>query len=204
MTHGLQRARLPCPLLSELTQTHVHWVSDAIQHAHPLPPPSPALNLSQYQGLFQWVGSLHQVTKVLELQLQHQSFQWTGLISLLPKGFSRVFCSTTIWKHQFFVTQPSLWSHIHTGLQEMLLKWNITSCVSGDQGFLHFLFISDSHWKGPRQMQMLKEITHRLCCSYQVVASGEIHSSYVACLWVYPGGNSKPEEYGFKMKKVDK
>ena len=48
---------------------------DAIQHSHPLPPPSPALSLSQYQGLFQRVGSLHQVTKVLELQLQHQSFQ---------------------------------------------------------------------------------------------------------------------------------
>ena len=156
---------------------------DAIQHSHPLPPPSPALSLSQYQGLFQWVGSLHQVTKVLELQLQHQSFQWTDLISLLSKELSRVFSSTTIWKHQFFGTQPSLWSHICTGLQEMVFNWNSISCVSGDQGFLHFLFVSDSHQTGPRQMQMLKEINHRLCCSYQVVASGEVHSLYVACLW---------------------
>ena len=57
-------------------QTHVHWVGDAIQPSHPLSPPSPpALNLSQHQGLFQWVGSSHQVSKVLELQLQHQSSQ---------------------------------------------------------------------------------------------------------------------------------
>ena len=57
-------------------QQHVHWVSDAIQPSHPLSPPSsPALNISQYQGLFQWY-SLHQVAKVLELQFKHQSFQW--------------------------------------------------------------------------------------------------------------------------------
>ena len=61
----------------ELAQTHVHWVSDAIQPSHPLSSPSPPdLNLSKHQGLFQWVSSSHQVTKVLELQLQHQSFQW--------------------------------------------------------------------------------------------------------------------------------
>ena len=57
--------------------THVHQVSDAIQPSHPLSYPSPpALNLSQHQGLFQWVSSSHQVAKGLELQLQHQSFQW--------------------------------------------------------------------------------------------------------------------------------
>ena len=56
---------------------HVHWVGDAIQPSHPLLPTSPpALNLSQRQGLFQWVSSSHQVAKVLELQLQHQSFRW--------------------------------------------------------------------------------------------------------------------------------
>ena len=61
--------------LPEFAQTHVHWVSDAIQLSYPLSSPSPhALNLSQHQGLFQWVSSSHQVAKVLELQ--HQSFQW--------------------------------------------------------------------------------------------------------------------------------
>ena len=59
-------------------QTHVHWAGDAIQPSHPLsPPPSPpAFNLSQHQGFFQWVSSSHEVAKVLEFQLQHQSFQW--------------------------------------------------------------------------------------------------------------------------------
>ena len=61
--------------LPELAQTHVHWVSDAIQPSHPLSPPSPpAFNLSQHQGLSQWVSSLHQGARVLELQLQYS--QW--------------------------------------------------------------------------------------------------------------------------------
>ena len=56
--------------LPEFAQTHVHWVSDAIQPSHPLSFPSPpALNLSHYQGLFQWVGSSHKVSKISELQL---------------------------------------------------------------------------------------------------------------------------------------
>ena len=78
----------------EFTQTHVHRVGDAIQPSHPLSSPSPAFNLSQHQGLFRWVSSSHQVAKVLEFQLQHQSFLsvntqdwsplgWTGWISLL-------------------------------------------------------------------------------------------------------------------------
>ena len=63
--------------LLEFTQTHVHRVGDTIQPSHPLLSPSPTLNPSQHQGLFQWVNSLHEVAKVLEFQLQHQSFQWT-------------------------------------------------------------------------------------------------------------------------------
>ena len=66
------------PQLPEFTQTHIHWVGDAIQPPHPLSSPSPpAFNLSQLQGLFKWVSSSHQVAKVLEFQLKHQS----GLIS---------------------------------------------------------------------------------------------------------------------------
>ena len=69
--------------LLEFTQTYVHRVGDAIQPSHPLSSPSPpAPNLSQHQGLFQWVNFSHEVAKVLEFQPQHQSFQWTpGLIS---------------------------------------------------------------------------------------------------------------------------
>ena len=63
--------------LPELAQTHVHWVSDSIQWSQPLSSPSPpAFNLFQHQGLFQWVSSSHQVAKVLEFQLQHESIQW--------------------------------------------------------------------------------------------------------------------------------
>ena len=62
--------------LSELAQTHVRWVGDAIQPSYSLLPPSPHDHHPfQHQGLFQWVGSLHQVAKILELQLQHQTFQ---------------------------------------------------------------------------------------------------------------------------------
>ena len=62
--------------LPEFTQTHVHRVGDAIQPPQPLlSPSSPALNLSQHQGLFQGISSLHQVAKVLGFQLQHQSFR---------------------------------------------------------------------------------------------------------------------------------
>ena len=70
--------------LSEFSQTHVHWANDAIQPSHPLSSPSPlAFNLSQHQGLFKRVNSLHEVAKVLEFQLQHQSFQWTLRTDLL-------------------------------------------------------------------------------------------------------------------------
>ena len=70
--------------LPELAQIHVHQVSDAIQPFLPLSPPSPsAFNLSQHPGLFQWVGSLHQVAKVLEFQLQHQSLQLKLMVDIL-------------------------------------------------------------------------------------------------------------------------
>ena len=60
-----------------VTQTHIHLAGDAIQPSHPPSSPSPpAFNLSQHQGLFKWVTSSHQVAKVLEFRLQHQSFQW--------------------------------------------------------------------------------------------------------------------------------
>ena len=69
--------------LPEFTQTHVHWVGYAIQPSHPLSSHSPALSLSQHQGLIKWVSSSHQVAKVLEFQLQHQSFQWAPRTDLL-------------------------------------------------------------------------------------------------------------------------
>ena len=79
--------------LMELTQTHVHRVGDAIQPSLPLSSPSPAFNISQHQGLFQWVNTLHEVAKVLEFQLQHHSFQWTPKTDLLYNGLVGSPCS---------------------------------------------------------------------------------------------------------------
>ena len=113
--------------LLELVQTHVHSVGDAIQPFHPLSFPFPsAFNLSQHQGLFQWAGSSHQVAKVLELQLQHQSFQWiSGLISFRIGWFDLLAIQGTLksllqhpsskasilWLTTFFILQLS---HPHT------------------------------------------------------------------------------------------
>ena len=92
--------------LPEFTQAHVYWVNDAIQPSHPPSSPSPpAFNLSQHQGLFQWVSSSHQVAKVLEFQLQHQSFQW-----LVTQDSKKQVCLIfSIWKSLgiFAGMQPS-------------------------------------------------------------------------------------------------
>ena len=67
--------------LSELAQTHVHWVGDAIKPSHPLSSTSPStFNLSQHQGLFQWLSSLHQVAQVLSFKV----FSFILLPLLLP------------------------------------------------------------------------------------------------------------------------
>ena len=80
--------------LLEPTQTHVHWVGDAIQPSHLLLSPSPpALNLSQHQGLYKWVSSSHQGAKELEFQLQHQSFQWIFRTDFLQDGLVGSPCS---------------------------------------------------------------------------------------------------------------
>ena len=120
----------------------------AVSPSYPLPPPPPfSLNLSQHQGLFCWVNSLHQVAKVLELQHSPSSEYsgWfplglTGLISLLSKGFSRVFSSTTIQKHLFFGAQSSLWSnsHICTWLLEKNHSLDLHGPLSA-KWYLYFL-----------------------------------------------------------------
>ena len=112
--------------LPEFTQSHLHWVDDAIQPSHPLLSPSPpTFNLSQHQGLFQdqFFASRGQSigvsasASVLPMNIQNWfCLGWTGWISLLSKGLSRVFSNTTVQKHQFFSTQLSSQSnaHIHT------------------------------------------------------------------------------------------
>ena len=130
--------------LPEFALTQVHWVSDAIYSSHPLPPPSPlALNLSQHQSLFQWVGSSHQVVKVFELRLQHQSFQWLfRLISFRIDWFDLLAVQGTlrsllqhhslkasIFQHStFFMVQHSH-PYMTTGKPIALTVWTSVSRV---------------------------------------------------------------------------
>ena len=115
----------------EITQTHVHWVYDAILPSHPLwSPTPPAFNLFQHQGLFQWSKffasggrSIGVSASVSALPMNIQDWiplGWTSWNSLQSKGFSRVFSNTTVQKHQFFSIQLSLESnsHIHRWLLE--------------------------------------------------------------------------------------
>ena len=106
--HGLQHARLPCPSPSpRVCLNSCPWVSDAIWPSPPLLPSSPfVFSLSQHQGLFQWFRSSHQVTKVLELQLQHQSFQWNQFNSVQP--LSRVWLFGTPWTSLSITNSQSL------------------------------------------------------------------------------------------------
>jgi len=128
----------------ELAQTHVHRVSDAILPFHPLLSSSPpAFNPSQLQCLFQWVSSLHQVAKVLEFHLQHQSFQWTfrtdflqnywfdllavpgTLKSLLQRNNSK---ASVLWHSAFFTVLLSH-SYITTGKTIALTRWTFVGKV---------------------------------------------------------------------------
>ena len=133
--HGIQHVRLLClslyPRICSDSRPLSQWcyptISSSVTLFSSCPQSFPASRF-----LFQWVGSSHQVVIVLECQLQHQSFQWiqgwfplglTGLIPLLSKGLSRVFSSTTVWKHQFFGAQPSLWSNSHTHMWLLEKPW---------------------------------------------------------------------------------
>ena len=98
--------------LPEFTQTHVRWVSDAIQLSQPLSSYSPPVpNPSQHQGLFQWVNSSQEVAKVLEFQLQHQSFQWTPRTDLLQDGLVGSPCSPRGSQESSPTPQFTLLSH---------------------------------------------------------------------------------------------
>ena len=113
----------------ELVQTHVHWVGDAIQPSHPLSSPSPpTFNLSQHQGLSQGVSSSHQVAKVLELQLQNPSYEYSGLIS------SRIDWLDLLAVQGTFKSQLTynfyIWNTVMSGIRESLstqTTWGISS-----------------------------------------------------------------------------
>ena len=125
--------------LLELAQTHVHWVGDVIQLSHPLLPPAPhAFDLSQHQGLFQWVNSLNQVAKVLEFQLKLQSFhEYSRLISfrmdlldvLIVQGTLKSLLQhhsseAPVFQHPAFLMVQLSHPYMTTGKIIALIMWN--------------------------------------------------------------------------------
>ena len=130
--------------LQEFTQTHARWVGDAIQPSHPLSSPSPpAPNPSQHQGPFQWVSSSHEVAKVLEFQLQHQSFRWTPRTYFLQDGWLDLLAvqgtlksllqhhssKASILRHSaFFIVQLSH-PYMTTGKTIALTRWTFVGKV---------------------------------------------------------------------------
>ena len=117
--------------LLEFTQTHVQWDGDAIQPSHPLLSPSPpAFNLSQHQGLFQWVSSSHQVAEVSEFQFQHQSFQWIFRTSQ-SWNISNIYCfpspvpASPMHYFVWGLEQPKYYLYFGEEETEMLCKLNI-------------------------------------------------------------------------------
>ena len=126
--------------LWEFAQTHVHWVGDAIQPSRPLLHPSPpAFNLSQHQGLFQCVGSYHQMAKVL--QLQHQSFQWifrVDFLSVLVQSLSHVWLLVTPWTADWLVCSPCCLKDSQSLFQLHTSKASILQCSA-------FFMVQHSH-----------------------------------------------------------
>ena len=94
--HGLQHAKFPCPSLSPQICSNSCPLSQwcYLTFSSSAAPPPFAFNLSQHQGLFQWIGSSHQLAKVLELQLQHQSFQWVFRVDFLSDWLAWTSCSS--------------------------------------------------------------------------------------------------------------
>ena len=175
--------------LPELTQTHVHRVGDAIQPSNPLPSPSPpAFNLSQQQGLFQRVSSSHQVAKLLEIQLQHQSLQWiySGLISfrmgwldlLAVQGTLKSLLqhhhsskASALWCSAFFIVQLSH-PYMTTGKTIALTRQTFVSKVMSLLfNMLSSIRISISKKKkkevwipfGEERYKRVGKIEHKLC-----------------------------------------
>ena len=169
--------------LLEFTQTHLHWIGDAIQPSHPLSSLSPpAFNLSQHQGIFKWVLSSHQVAKVSELQLQHRSLQWIYRTDSLSNGLVGSPCSPRDSQEpsptpQFkninssalsFLHSPTLTS-IHDHWEKQQSTGMSCSWLRRDQPFrfsiVQYRWKTDFMWRGVNSMKILND------CSYHTLGS---------------------------------
>ena len=123
VTHGLQQARPRCPSPTpELAQTHVHWVSDAIQPSHPLSSSSPpAFNLSQHQGLFQWVNGLWVMPS------SHLILCWPISSSVFPFSSCPQFLPASLC---FPMTQLFAWGNQSTGVSALASVLPMRCCFN--------------------------------------------------------------------------
>ena len=130
--------------LQEITQPHVHWASDVIQPSHPLLSPAPpSLNLSPHQTLLKSVSSSHQVAKILEFQLQHQSFQWTlrtdsfmmvwlnvlAVQGTLKSLLQHLSSKASILQYSAFFTVQLSHSYMTTGNTIAVTKWTFVAKI---------------------------------------------------------------------------
>ena len=138
------QASLPFTISRSVLKLMSHWVDDAIQPSHPLLFPSPpALNLFQHQGLFQRVSSLHQVAKILELQFQHQPFQWIFRVDFLQDWLVGSLCyprtpksrlqhhssKASILQHKAFFTVQHSHPYMTTGKTIVFSRWTLVGKV---------------------------------------------------------------------------
>ena len=118
---------------------------DAIQPSHPLMPPSPpALNLSRHQGLFQWVGCSHQATKMPELQLQHQSFQWVFRVDFLKIDW-----------FELLIVQVTFRSPLQHHSAKSSILWSLPSSWSSSHNYM---------WPLGRPQPQLYRHLSAVCC----------------------------------------
>ena len=151
--------------LPQFAQTHVRWVGDVIQPSHPLSPPSPpALSFCQHQGLFQWVGSSHQVAKVLELN--HQTLQWIFRIDFLYDGL--VWSPCCPWDSQESSPAPQLES----------INPDISTCTISDQVKSHANHCNSKYclWMGCGAERFIPFYNHK---------GANITKSKCAVLWLW-------------------
>ena len=123
----------------------VYCIRDAIQPSHPLMTISPsALNLSQHQGLFQWAGCWHQMTKILEFQLQHQSFQWAFRVDFPEKIFLNI--DTYLTKNIFFLHESQVLTNRTGSTWRKPFLLHCYSATCGNKSLIAFLLILDLKW----------------------------------------------------------
>ena len=182
--------------LLEFAQTQVSWLGDAIQPPYPLSSPSPpALNLSQHQGLFQWVGSSQQGTKILEFQAQHQSLQWIFQIDFFKTDWFDLFAvqgtlksllqhhsskASILWTSAFFMVQLSH-PYMITGKTMALTLWTSVGKVM----FLLFNMLSIAFRSFSSKEQASFKFMDAVTICSDFGAQGKKVCHYFHCLPIY-------------------